>query len=132
MPPPPPRARSIRPLNGSSTQERLGHTPASDRPSASVISMDYDSLFVPADDDRQWDEMNEEEEPQDILGWDASGRQVCPWIQAEEVLADMIQDPFEPTLREAEPDFPKMGDSRKQAPKEDDTGIPPTQRMSQV
>jgi hypothetical protein len=39
--------------------------------------MEFDSLFVPADDDRQWDEMDEEEEPQDILGWDASGTQVC-------------------------------------------------------
>lgn len=79
-PPPPPRSRSIRPLNGSSTQEHLAPSVASDRHSASAVSsavsMDYDSLFVPADDDRQWDEMNEEE-PQDILGWDASGRQVC-------------------------------------------------------
>lgn len=47
-----------------------------DRPLASGLSMEFDSLFVPADDDRQWDEMNEEEEPQDILGWDASGTQV--------------------------------------------------------
>jgi cell cycle checkpoint control protein RAD9A len=77
MPPPPPRSRSIRPLNGSSSQERLAPTAASDRPSASSVSIDYDSLFVPADDDRQWDEMDEQEEPQDILGWDASGRQVC-------------------------------------------------------
>jgi len=75
-PPPPPRSRSIRPLNGSSTQEHLAPAAASDRPDSSV-SMDYDSLFVPADDDRQWDEMDEQEEPQDILGWDASGRQVC-------------------------------------------------------
>lgn len=131
MPPPPPRARSIRPLNGSSTQERLATTPASDRPAASAVSMDYDSLFVPADDDRQWDEMNDEEEPQDILGWDASGRQVC-YPESSEAFADMIQDPLEPTLRDAEPDFPKMGNSRKQVPKDDDMGIPPTQRMSQV
>lgn len=81
MPPPPPRARSIRPLNGTSTQEHLAQT-AAERPSASAVSMDYDSLFVPADDDRQWDEMNDEEEPQDILGWDASGRQVCFFTRA--------------------------------------------------
>jgi hypothetical protein len=42
--------------------------------------MEFDSLFVPADDDRQWDEMNEEEEPQDILGWDASGTQVHGFV----------------------------------------------------
>lgn len=77
MPPPPPRSRSIRPLNGSSTQENLSQKASADRPAASGLSMDFDSLFVPADDDRQWDEMNEEEEPQDILGWDASGTQVC-------------------------------------------------------
>lgn len=76
MPPPPPRSRSIRPLNGSSTQENLSQKSRADRPLASGLSMDFDSLFVPADDDRQWDEMNEEE-PQDILGWDASGTQVC-------------------------------------------------------
>lgn len=78
MPPPPPRSRSIRPLNGSSTQENLSQKTSADRPLASGLSMDFDSLFVPADDDRQWDEMNEEEEPQDILGWDASGTQV--WL----------------------------------------------------
>lgn len=78
MPPPPPRSRSIRPLNGSSAQENLTQKTSADRPLASGLSMEFDSLFVPADDDRQWDEMNEEE-PQDILGWDASGTQVrCP------------------------------------------------------
>lgn len=76
MPPPPPRGRSIRPLQGSSTQENLSQKTSADRPLASGLSMDFDSLFVPADDDGQWDEMNEEE-PQDILGWDASGTQVC-------------------------------------------------------
>ncbi|OQD75386.1 hypothetical protein PENDEC_c007G06151 [Penicillium decumbens] len=112
-PPPPPRSRSIRPLNGSSTQEHLAPAAASDRPDSSV-SMDYDSLFVPADDDRQWDEMDEQEEPQDILGWDASGR----------------QDLSEPILQEAEPDFPKMADTRQ--PPKDEMGVPPTQRISQV
>ncbi|KAJ5666211.1 Rad9/DDC1 [Penicillium maclennaniae] len=119
MPPPPPpaRGRSVRPLNGSSTstQDRLAPTAVSDRPSASSLSTDFDSLFVPADDDRQWDEMDEQEEPQDILGWDASGR----------------QDNSEPTLQEAEPDFPKLADTRRRPPN-DDMGVPPTQRMSQV
>ncbi|KAJ5569730.1 uncharacterized protein N7459_009160 [Penicillium hispanicum] len=116
MPPPPARARSIRPLTGTSTQEHLSQKPAADRPSASAVSMDYDSLFVPADDDRQWDEMNGEDEPQDILGWDAMGDQGA----------------FEPTLREAEPDFPGASGSRNQPPRDDDMGIQPTQRMSQV
>lgn len=78
MPHPPSRSRSIRPLNGSSTQQHLSQTPAVQRPEPEVAeSMEFDSLFVPQDDDRQWDEMNDEEEPQDILGWDATGGQVC-------------------------------------------------------
>lgn len=116
MPPPPPRARSIKPLNGTSTQEHLSRSTASERPSASALSMEYDSLFVPADDDRQWDEMNEEEEePQDILGWDASGR----------------PDALEATLRDEEPDFSRTG-SKNNHDAKDEIGIPPTQRISQV
>ncbi|KAJ5882054.1 Rad9/Ddc1 [Penicillium soppii] len=115
MPPPPPRSRSrsIRPLNGSSTQENLSQRAGADRPLASGLSMDFDSLFVPADDDRQWDEMNEEEEPQDILGWDASG----------------TQDAFGASVRDAEPAF--NGGSRADE-QDDEMGLPPTQRLSQV
>lgn len=117
MPPPPARARSIRPLKGGSTQENLTPRSTMDRPLASA-SMDFDSLFVPQDDDRQWDEMNDEdeEEPQDILGWDASG-----------------QETFEPVLRDIEPDFSKPAASRKESRNNnDEMGLPPTQRMSQV
>ncbi|CAI7579304.1 unnamed protein product [Penicillium manginii] len=117
MPPPPARARSIRPLKGGSTQENLTPRSTMDRPLASA-SMDFDSLFVPQDDDRQWDEMNDEdeEEPQDILGWDASG-----------------QETFEPVLRDIEPDFSKPAASRKKSRNNnDEMGLPPTQRMSQV
>ncbi|KAJ5242867.1 Rad9/DDC1 [Penicillium citrinum] len=115
MPPPPVRSRSIRPLNGSSTQENLTPRPTMDKPSASA-SMDFDSLFVPADDDRQWDEMNDEdgEEPQDILGWDASGKET-----------------YEPVLRDIEPDFSRPNAPRKGGDN-DEIGLPPTQRMSQV
>ena len=116
MPPPPTRTRSIRPLTGTSTEEHLSQKPAVDQPSASAVSRDYDSLFVPADDDRQWDEMNEAEEPQDILGWDATGDQGA----------------LEPTLREAEPDFTKASNSRNHPNDDDEMGIQPTQRMSQV
>ncbi|KAJ5543687.1 Rad9/DDC1 [Penicillium frequentans] len=76
-------------------------------------SMEFDSLFVSQDDDR-WDEIITNEEPQDILGWDATG-----------------QTPLEGTLRDAEPDFPKPKRRRNQTA-EDDLGIPPTQRISQV
>ncbi|CAG8070885.1 unnamed protein product [Penicillium salamii] len=111
MPPPPPRSRSIRPLNGSSTQENLSQKTSADRPLASGLSMEFDSLFVPADDDRQWDEMNEEE-PQDILGWDASG----------------TQDAFGASIRDAEP---SVG-ANERTEEDDEMGLPPTQRLSQV
>ncbi|KAJ5655159.1 hypothetical protein N7507_007109 [Penicillium longicatenatum] len=115
MPPPPPRNRPLRPLHGSSTQDRLSRNSPSQRPSALAASesMEFDSLFVSQDDD-QWDELISKEEPQDILGWDATG-----------------QTPLEGTLRDAEPDFPKPKRRRNQTA-EDDMGIPPTQRMSQV
>ncbi|KAJ5485183.1 hypothetical protein N7539_005171 [Penicillium diatomitis] len=116
-PPPPPPARSIKPLQGSSTQENLSRSMASERPTASSLSMEFDSLFVPADDDRQWDEMNEEEEeePQDILGWDASGR----------------ADAFAATLRDEEPGLSR-NESKTDEAETEDMRIPPTQRISQV
>jgi cell cycle checkpoint control protein RAD9A len=39
--------------------------------------MDFDSLFVPVDDDRQWGEPNYEDDTEDKLGWDASADLVC-------------------------------------------------------
>ncbi|KAJ5143816.1 Rad9/Ddc1 [Penicillium bovifimosum] len=115
LPPPPPRSRSIRPLNGSSTQENLSQRASTNQPLASGLSMEFDALFVPADDDREWDEMNEEEEPQDILGWDASG----------------TQDAFGASIRDAEPTLARQDASRSDE-QDDEMGLPPTQRLSQV
>lgn len=72
---PPPRSRSIRPLTGN-TAQATQRTTQTQRPSQSI---DFDSLFVPADDDRQWDVPNDEDEAEaeDTLGWDATGEQVC-------------------------------------------------------
>ena len=75
MPPPAraPRSRPIRPLAGTPSASRAENeksTAEDQRPLAA--SADFDSLFVPADDDRQWDVPNdEEEEAEDMLGWDA-------------------------------------------------------------
>lgn len=72
-----PRNRPIRPIRGTPSTARgsIERNPENERPPAA--SMDFDSLFVPADDDRQWDVPNDEEEPEeDILGWDATGEQV--------------------------------------------------------
>ncbi|KAJ5938532.1 Rad9/DDC1 [Penicillium verhagenii] len=129
MPPPPVRARPLRPLHGSSTLDHLSRNSASEILSASSVSevpevseapevpepMEFDSLFVTQDND-QWDELVTNEEPQDILGWDATG-----------------QEPLERILRDAEPDFPKpVRLNRLNRTAEDEMGIPPTQRMSQV
>lgn len=71
MPPPP--SRVPRALTGTSS--RAAETSSgSQRPPATI---DFDSLFVPADDDRQWDETHDDDEPQDTLGWDATADQVC-------------------------------------------------------
>ncbi|KAL4931338.1 putative DNA repair protein rad9 [Aspergillus undulatus] len=77
----PPRGRPVRPLTGTATASATtrGTTPATQTqdqgttqpPPASSIK--FDSLFVPADDDRQWDFAEDEErEEEDMLGWDAT------------------------------------------------------------
>ena len=65
--PPPGVTTSMREaaLEASVTQPPLRNSPPA--PSASI---NPDSLFIPADDDQQWDEPNYEEEP-DIVTWNA-------------------------------------------------------------
>lgn len=65
--PPPSVTNSMRevPAEPRSTQTVLRNSPPA--PSASI---NPDSLFIPADDDQQWDEPNYEEEP-DIVTWNA-------------------------------------------------------------
>lgn len=55
----------------SSVKTLVGKSGASDSFLKSSAYMDFDSLFVPADDDRQWDEPNYEDDTEDKLGWDA-------------------------------------------------------------
>lgn len=81
MPPPPSRSRSIRPLTGTSarntqTQAQTQAQSESQPPPASMNFENFESLFVPADDDGQWDVPNDDEETEDVLGWDAMGDQV--------------------------------------------------------
>ncbi|OJI86170.1 hypothetical protein ASPTUDRAFT_115334 [Aspergillus tubingensis CBS 134.48] len=105
---PPPRSRSIRPLTGTSTRASQSNTETQQPPP----SMEFDSLFVPADDDRQWDVPNDEDEGpvEDELGWDATGEQTSTG----------------PGLRDIEP---RMAQTSHE---EEEMGIPPTQRMSQL
>ena len=107
--PPPNAITSIRDAapEPSVTRPTLRNTPPA--PSASI---NPDSLFIPADDDQQWDEPNYEEEP-DIVTWNApdpsftdSGRRI----------------------RDSEPtSFRSVGGQQPEFRE-----FPPTQRLSQV
>ncbi|PYH87913.1 DNA repair protein rad9 [Aspergillus ellipticus CBS 707.79] len=109
MPPPPSRSRSVRPLTGTATRASQANTESQRPPPPSV---EFDSLFVPADDDGQWDVPNEEDEApaEDELGWDATGDQTSTG----------------PGLRNTQPSL------EQPTREEDEMGIPPTQRMSQL
>ncbi|KAM5448514.1 putative exodeoxyribonuclease III [Microsporum audouinii] len=91
---------------------------------APVAPIDHESLFVAADDDRQWDEPHYDEEQEDMLRWDANLDQEA----LRQSLGGTIQDNVsrvEPVSRE---------DDLNASPTEKDDGmrIPPTQRISQV
>jgi len=70
------RSRPIRPLTGTPSALRETNDGNAENQRPAVASMEFDSLFVPADDDRQWDVPNDEEESEDMLGWDATADQV--------------------------------------------------------
>ncbi|KAL2830733.1 Rad9-domain-containing protein [Aspergillus pseudoustus] len=114
---PPPRGRPIRPLTGTSARaETVEQSTQATIPPSS--SLKFDSLFVPADDDRQWDVAGDdaaEAEAEDMLGWDASADLDNP-------------DSLGPRLRDSEPSFGNPIDISHQ----DEMGIPPTQRISQL
>ncbi|KAL6234623.1 hypothetical protein BDW75DRAFT_160531 [Aspergillus navahoensis] len=112
----PPRGRPIRPLTGTSTRgtQRSTQATVATQPAPSTK---FDSLFVPADDDRQWDVAEDEEaEAEDMLGWDATADPGKP-------------ESLGPLLRDIEPN---LGDGDQMDMGNDEMGIPPTQRMSQL
>lgn len=70
MPPP-----SSRPATSAARPELM-----SSAASRAALADIHDSLFVPADDDRQWDEqVYDEADDQDILGWNSNIEPVCAW-----------------------------------------------------
>ncbi|EEA20995.1 hypothetical protein TMatcc_000999 [Talaromyces marneffei ATCC 18224] len=79
----------------------------------------HDSLFVPADDDRQWDEQmyNNEVDDQDILGWDSNIEPGAYHEGRPKPLTD---------------DYPTFSSAREQTRTDAETAIPPTQPMSQI
>lgn len=80
----PPRNRPVRPITGMSSRgTQPGTQPSTQATTQRAPSMGFeDSLFVPADDDRQWDVAEEDDgEPEDMLGWDATADPVRPFIR---------------------------------------------------
>ncbi|KAL4785157.1 Rad9-domain-containing protein [Aspergillus varians] len=111
----PPRGRPIRPLTGISSRSAEPSTQAITQPPPSTK---FDSLFVPADDDRQWDVAEEDEaEPEDMLGWDVTADPDNP-------------ESLGPLLRDTEPNIGNR--DQMDLSHQDEMGIPPTQRMSQL
>ncbi|KAL4807116.1 Rad9-domain-containing protein [Aspergillus unguis] len=110
----PPRGRPVRPLTGMSSRGTQSSTQATATQPAPSLGFE-DSLFVPADDDRQWDVAEAEEaEEEDMLGWDATADPDNPASLG-------------PIMRDSEPGLGDRMDTNQ-----DEMGIPPTQRMSQV
>lgn len=117
---PPPSSRRARPLTGTASASVCNPEPSMEaEPSRPSASIDFDnSLFVPADDDRQWDETNEEETTEDVLGWDASMDQETLHRYPEDSESRMFNRDMEP--------------ESETVTAEDEMGIPPTQRISQL
>lgn len=102
-------------------------------------TFESESLFVPQDDEHQWDPVNageEEDEENARLEWDVSGEMVStPFIQALcTLVANMIQRPPATNMRSM------MANRNPQEPRADDpladdsnpSNFEPTQRLSQV
>ena len=86
--------------------------------SLTAPSQNPDSLFVPQDEDdeRRWEEPDyDNEETEDLLGWDASG--------------DM-HNGFQPTLRDTVSQIPPAHGAQYDSA--DSVGLAPTQRLSQI
>ncbi|PGH27058.1 hypothetical protein AJ80_01244 [Polytolypa hystricis UAMH7299] len=110
----PARMRSPQPLVSSLREASVSLPP---RPTASI---DPNSLFVPADDDQQWDEPNYADEEEDILGWD---------VNMDHQDAQRVG--LSGQLRDTVPESASLN-SRDGSGQEGSTALPPTQRISQI
>ncbi|EFQ98269.1 DNA repair protein rad9 [Nannizzia gypsea CBS 118893] len=91
---------------------------------APVAPIDHESLFVAADDDRQWDEPRyEEEEKEDMLRWDSNLDQEA----LRQNLGGTIQD----ILPKVEGSSGQGNIDASRMEEDSAMGIPPTQRISQ-
>ncbi|KKZ66664.1 hypothetical protein EMCG_00227 [[Emmonsia] crescens] len=108
-----PRADSLQPPSQAVAREGI-QSSAAPHP-----SVPFESLFVPADDDQQWDEPKYGDEDEDTLGWDTH----------------MDQDAQQASIGGRIQDITPTGASMRQRNGQDQgssIAIPPTQRISQV
>ncbi|PGH16662.1 hypothetical protein AJ79_01534 [Helicocarpus griseus UAMH5409] len=82
-------------------------------------SVPFESLFVPADDDQQWDEPRYGDEDEDTLGWDPYGDQSAQQASIGGRIKDIT--PTGASMRQ-----------RNDQDQWDSMAIPPTQRISQL
>ncbi|KAN0087368.1 Rad9 domain containing protein [Elaphomyces granulatus] len=88
--------------------------------------MDFDSLFVPVDDDRQWDEPNYEDDTEDKLGWDASADLVG--LLGSRPMFNLADQKG----KTGDESVPVTEQRQEHDRVEEEQAIPPAQRMSQV
>ncbi|EEQ91998.2 DNA repair protein rad9 [Blastomyces dermatitidis ER-3] len=111
-----PRAHPLQPPSQAAAREE---TQTSVLPHPPHASVPFESLFVPVDDDQQWDEPKYGDEEEDTLGWDTH----------------MDQDALQASIGGRIQDITPTGASMRQRSAQDQessVAIPPTQRISQV
>ncbi|KAL2383149.1 hypothetical protein RJZ90_002840 [Blastomyces dermatitidis] len=110
-----PRAHPLQPPSQAAAREE---TQTSVLPHPPHASVPFESLFVPVDDDQQWDEPKYGDEEEDTLGWDTH----------------MDQDALQASIGGRIQDITPTGASMRQRSAQDQessVAIPPTQRISQ-
>ncbi|OJD20211.1 hypothetical protein ACJ73_08455 [Blastomyces percursus] len=111
-----PRVHSLRPPQQTGAREETQPNVLPHPPHAPVP---FESLFVPADDDRRWDEQKYGDEEEDTLGWDTHMDQ------------DALQASIGGRIQDITPTGASMRQQHAQG-QESSVAIPPTQRISQV
>lgn len=129
---PPPKPASVAALRDRRVLGSLGRQ-ISQATTTSNADPDPESLFMPQgdEDDGRFDPTNFDEEPEEMLGWDANADVVSQGTCSTELnRADFLETGgFHPTFRDAithEP--PPLSQSLNRSTQ----GLPPTQRLSQV
>ena len=111
--------------------------PTRPSPPPSKPSIDPASLFLPhEDDDRQWDEKNNGEADEDMLGWDVSADNVSRsttlhcMIGANSRIQDGLAGNYNRTIKDQS--FSFKDEVVNNVDRDDSPRIAPTQRISQV